>query len=78
MIKIIKTFLITYLARDGEHEYVMHNLIEGDSEKLSENEALKMLKKGGYKGDNRIYELEDIKELTNTELETLKKYINYF
>ena len=66
-------FLISYTIRDGEHEYGQLALIAGHTEQSAENKANKILQKGGYAGDYRIYEIESVRPVTQAQLNVIKE-----
>lgn len=69
----MKKYLISYTVHDGEAEYRQLALIEGLDEQSAENEANKIIQKGGYDGDYRIYEIESVTPLRQEQLEVIKE-----
>lgn len=68
----MKQFLIRYTVRDGEHEYGQLAWIAARTEQSAEQKANKILQKGGYVGDYRIYEIESVRSVTQAQLNVIK------
>ena len=69
----MKKFLISYTVRDGEHEYGQLVLIAGRTGQSARHKANKMLQKGGYVGDYRMYEVESVRPVTQAQLAVIQE-----
>ena len=65
-------YLIEFTIHDGEAEYRQFALVQAKLPEEATEKAEKILQKGSYKGDDRLYEVETATLLNMNELKVIE------